>query len=276
MAEFGSTDEMVVIPYTYIWQSFSDKKREWIQEEHNKAGLDLADGGAENSLFIRNGNKMLKQINFKFDNSEDTILFLEEQFKENALTHPEAYIYGDAIGFGKPILQALRRKGWSNIRFFDGRNKAYDPRVYMNRNSEIWFTVRKLFEEGQIILKNEPVLIKQLSSRYFKLNQGAKYQLLSKVEQRSKGYPSPDRADACTYAFVDYKSTFVSDLTNRDVPYEQPEEVKPISEFTLKGSVLGNRETDYRRMYRVNGGVKDFGTLEDEIATYNKQQRIGS
>lgn len=272
LAEFGTTDEMVVIPYTYIWQSFTRQDIEYFPETYNTGGLDLSDGGDETVLVVRNGNKHLVTIPFKFDNTEDTIAFLKEKFKEWSLNHPEALVFGDYGGLGAPMLKALKRSGWSNIRYIDSRTKAMLPNVYLNRGTELFFHVRQLFERREIILKKDDLLVRQLSTRYYKINNRNIHQLLSKLESRSKGYPSPDRADAFNLCFWNYKSTKIEteEQTKENKPFEEKEEEKKtVGDFNLKNWAEGSQ-----RKWQANGGVKDFSSLESEIEEYNKNKRL--
>ncbi len=272
LAEFGTTDEMVVIPYTYVWQAVNSTARH-IREAYNTAGLDLADGGAETVLCIRNGNKLLKTVPFRFDNTPDTIQFLEEKFRENELVHKEALIYGDCTGAGKPVLDVLKSRGWSNIRYIDSRHKAVQPKVFRNRATELFFHVRKLLEHKELIVTKDDLLIRQLSSRYYKITTDNIHQLLSKQEQRSRGYPSPDRADAFNLAFWGYKSTYnykidYSDTNPAPVPVDKEEPIK--GDFSLKSWA----KTPKHRLNLVNKGQKDFSQLEKELARYRQQLAI--
>ncbi len=244
LAEFSSTDEMIVIPYTYIHRAVKSPPQ-WTQEQFNKAGLDLSDGGAETVLIIRNGNKHIKTIPFKFEDTQDTLDFLEEQFRENNLNHKEALIYADMCGMGKPMLDSLKRRGWSNIRYVDSRNSARQSKVYLNRGTELFFNVRLLLERTELIVQEDKVLMKQLSTRYYKINQKSIHQLLTKLEQRSRGYPSPDRADAFNLAFWDYKSTKAE--TYVDFTPSKPMELvttsKPVGDFSLKKWSSNDKES---------------------------------
>lgn len=267
-AEFGNTDEMVVIPYTYISQSFLRNDIQYYPESYNTGGLDLSDGGDETVLVVRNGNKHLATIPFKFDNTEDTITFLKEKFKEWKLDHKEALVFGDYGGLGAPMLKALKRSGWSNIRFIDSRTKAYQPKVYLNRGTELFFNVRKLFEKKEIILKKDDLLIRQLSTRYYKINANNIHQLLSKLESRSKGYPSPDRADAFNLCFWNYKSTKIETQEEIDEqrPWGKEEEVTVTGDLNVKSWAEGSQ-----KKWVANNGQKDFSALEGAVERYNKQ-----
>jgi len=239
LAQFTTTDEMVVIPYAFIMWGYKDapKKVEWIQEPFNKGGLDLSDGGAETCLVVRNGNRHLRTIPFKFQDTQDTIHFLEDKFGENALTHRDALVFSDCCGIGKPMLDQLKSRGWSNMRYVDSRHKSSDKKVYFNRGTELFFNIRLLLERKELIVEYDKLLCSQLSGRYYKLRDGTVRQLLTKLEQKSRGYPSPDRADAFNLAFWDYKTT----RTFKDyhesapsTPESMVEIVKPVSDFSLR------------------------------------------
>lgn len=269
LAEFGTTDEMVVIPHIYIRNCIKHPPIH-IPEEFNKAGLDLSDGGDETVLTIRNGNKHLKTIPFRFDNTEDTVKHLNGLFKEWDLVNPQAFIFADMGGLGKPILDRMKRQGWANIRYIDNRTTPSRPKTYKNRGAELYFNVRLLFERNELILIDEPILVRQLSTRYYKIIDGAKHQLLSKIESRSRGYPSPDRADSFVLAFTDYKSTYTESVITEE-PYkidEEPETSKLVGDFDL--NVWAYKET---KKYQPDA-IPESDDLREEISNYNKRKQL--
>ncbi len=276
LAEYGTTDEMVVIAYTYVWRSYnSPTKGGWKKESHNKAGLDLSDGGDETVLTIRNGNKRISTIPFRFDNTEDTVHFLDEKFRYYELNNPQSLIFGDAGGLGKPILDRLKRMGWNNIRYVLNQAKAYQFRVYKNRGAEMWFNFGKWIERHEIELRDadgkiDEKLVRQLSTRYYKITPGNIHQLLSKLESRSRGYPSPDRADSLVLAFCDFESPFVEVTAEHIIPFKALPEPKPISDFTLREYV--SRGTNYYD--RNPSRNQDLSMLKEDIEIMNKQRRL--
>jgi hypothetical protein len=267
LAEFGTTDEMVVIPYTYIWKAFSAVGHKGhIPEPYNTGGLDLSDGGDETCLTVRNGNKHIATIPFRFDNTEDTIEFLNQKFREYDLVAPEALVFADCGGLGKPMLDRLRRQGWSNIRYVDNRTKAYLPKVYKNRGAEVWFHTRKLFERGEIILQKKDKLIRQLSTRYYKVIDGRVHQLLSKIESRSRGFPSPDQADSFVLCFWNYRSQY-NETRDIFVPPFKVVEAQPIvGDFDVRTWAKGE---DSSQFPNPNRG-RDFSVYQKQIALINK------
>jgi len=277
LAEFGTTDEQVVIPYTYIWRAKNvAPKIGWLAEDHNTGGLDLAAGGDETVLAIRNGNKLLKVIPFKFDNTQDSVNFLEEKFREHGLVNPDARVWADAGGLGKPIIDLLRARGWVNIRYVINQSKPYDERVYINRGTEMWFWFGKLLERSEIwFAVDDERLIRQLSTRYYKITDKNKHQLESKLQARSKGHPSPDRADAVVLCFSNYKSKLedLSVVPEEERPFKLPDlpPNKPI--FTLK-EWSQKESNDPLAGFNMIRKPKDIKRLQALISEHNSKIKV--
>ena len=269
MAEFGTTDEMVVIPHTYSWRAIKAIKIGHLPEPFNTAGLDLSAGGDETVLSVRNGNKQIACIPFRFDNTQDTIAFLSQQFEKYELKHPSAKIFADAGGLGKPIIDSMRAMGWTNIRYVLNQAKAYDERVYYNRGAEMWFNFGKLLEHSEIWLLNDDKQKTQLSTRYYKITPGNIHQLESKLAARAKGHPSPDRADALVLSFCNYKSKLDEKVWEK--PFEkEKDQGPPVSEFTMKE--WANRGNKDSKSAQLNPSRhKNFSVYKAEIKRMNEQ-----
>ena len=266
MAEFGtSSEDLIVIPYTYIWKAVNQCKIGHIAENHNTGGLDLSAGGDETVFAIRNGNKLIKVIPFRFDNTQDTIRFLEEQFRKFNFQSIGAKIFADAGGLGKPIIDQLRERGWQNIRYVLNQSKAYDERVYINRGAEMWFNFGKLLQTSEVWLGvDDKKLLEQLSTRYYKITVNNKHQLESKLQARSKGHPSPDRADAVVLCFSNYKSKLEAGA-EPEKPFTIPEPEVPKSIFNERE--YAERETIDR--YTPFSKGKDFRVINALITRHN-------
>jgi hypothetical protein len=268
LAEFGSTEDMVVIPNNFVWQAMNGSKFGWKQKSWNDAGLDLSDGGDETVLAIRNGNRLTHVIPFKFDNTQDTIKYLDQKFREFHLNNPNSRINADCGGLGKPMLDQLRSMGWRNIQYIDNRNKPYEPRTYKNRAAELWFRFRKLLEQNELWLVDDYKLRKQLSTRFYSITPENKHQLESKIQARSKGHPSPDRADAVILAFWDYEGISTAPVV--DKPFEQPTVTKARSGFTLNEYAKREEKQVYTRT--PSAGF-NFSAIKELIAEHNNLHR---
>lgn len=268
LAEFGSTDEMVVIPYHHVWRAIFESKVEWYREDFNTAGLDLSAGGDETVLVVRNGNKVIGVYGFRFDDTTKTVDYLERLFKENSLNNPKSRIFGDAGGLGKPILDELKnRRKWHNIRYVLNNSAPNDGRAYYNRGAEYWFHVAKLFEMGEAIIPNDERLKRQLSTRYYKQSDGNKILLENKLQARAKGHPSPDRADAMVLAFCGYKSKLEDDRVAQAHELPMPAKVRPVISETGDLTMRGNAK-------RASEMVVD--KLDREIKYYDGKDSPGS
>lgn len=271
-AEFTSLGEKVVIPFNFVNQCKEGNDITWEKEAHNSAGLDLADGGDETVLIVRNGNKIINICPFRLDNSDDTYFRVDELLRENNLNNPESKIFADCGGIGKPTLDRLTRNGWLNIRYIDNRHAAYDKLAFHKRNTEMWWDVRKLMQRKGIIVPNDKKLIDQLCGRYYKFVDGVKRQLLSKPEQKAKGYKSPDRADGMVLAFCGYKSKYKEILPEDKHPFKIEAE-KPTSDFTVNDALKHKRESLTAWNTNPSKG-KDFSLLKEQIADYNNQRKL--
>jgi len=267
MAEFGSAEQQVVIPYEYVWKASNGSKFGHVASPQNDAGVDLSDGGDETVMVVRNGNKVIAMIPFKFTDTQDTVAFLNEKFKEYGLNNPSSRINADCGGLGKPMLDQLKRMGWVNIHYIDNRNTPHHPKTYKNRAAELWFEFRKLLEHNEIILLDDNKLKQQLCTRFYKITPENKHQLESKVEARSKGHPSPDRADATILAFWEYEGQAKPLIVEK--PFELPQN-KPLGEvhktFTLRRwSSLSDKGPVTKR---------DNAHLKDLLSEHNQQLKV--
>lgn len=287
LAEFGTTTEATVIPYEHVWKCMNKTSSRvgWLQEPVNIGGLDLSAGGDETCLSIRNGNKLLKVLAFKFTDTQKTVEYLVEQFKLNGLDKPNAYIYADAGGLGKPIIDQIRSKGWTNIRYVLNQAKAYNERVYLNRGAEMWFNFGKLLETGEVWLCQDDKMGKQLYTRYYKITETNKHKLESKLQARAAGRPSPDRADSVILCFSQYKSKLSQDDSAvkqeyKDIPDEDKSDTIP-APFDARewvkqdeGSYFGGREDavankDIRRLKQL------VAAINEEVKQKKEQELCG-
>ncbi len=157
------------------------------------AFVDFSAGGDETVLAVRRGNKIEIAAAFREPDTMKTIGRLIQIFVQQKLTADQ--ISGDAGGLGLPIIDRLTESGWAIQRVNNG-SPASKPEAYCNLAAECWFEARVKIEKGEVILPNDPELIAQLTSRRGWPDSKGRLQLESKADMRSRGLPSPDRADA--------------------------------------------------------------------------------
>ncbi len=210
-AEFTNSDADVVISREVLVACTKTcDKVHYFNQGKLRAGLDLSWslGGDECVLSIWKGNEEIALHTWKH---EDTTRSVDEIVKLVDLYHGKlAYddICVDDGGAGGGIIDMLNRLGYKMNRVLNN-TRAYDITRYGNMGTENWYNFKRFVEEGQIKFKLDEVTgamdsitFKQLSERYRRnqINTG-KIILEPKKEAKSKGHPSPDRADAMVLAW---------------------------------------------------------------------------
>jgi len=157
------------------------------------AFCDFAAGGDENVFAVRRGNRVQIIASWREPDTMKAVGRFIQLFREQDLK-PEQ-ISADEGGLGIVMCDRLAESGWPVNRVNNG-STADKPEAYANKGAEIWFEARVRIEKGGIILPNDPELIAQLTSRRGWPDSKGRLQLESKADMRSRGLPSPDRADA--------------------------------------------------------------------------------
>lgn len=183
-------------------------------------GVDVARFGDDKTLIApRIGNKLFPLQDYsKKDTMETTgnIIRTVEDFKRNNPQINRIIIKIDDDGLGAGVTDRLREVnrqdnlGYTIIPIKNG-SKAKDDERYYNKAAEMWDKIRELLDEnmskflqgepGIIELPNDPILIKQLSSRKYGIDSRGKIELEKKDVMKKRTGESPDRADAVIYAF---------------------------------------------------------------------------
>lgn len=194
-------------------------------------GVDVARFGDDKTIIApRIGNRVLPLQQYsKKDTMETTgnVIKTVEHLRKVHTQINKIVIKIDDDGLGGGVTDRLREVnrqkglGYTIIPIKNG-SKAKDSDHYYNKAAEMWDTLRELLEEnlskflqgepGHIELPNDDILIKQLSSRKYKIDSKGRIELESKDEMKRRIGESPDRADAVIYSFADNGYTDLSML----------------------------------------------------------------
>ena len=122
-------------------------------------------------------------------------------------------VYADAGGAGVVLNNDLREASGKLITVCGVNNGSApkDPEVYSLLNAEQWTEFSRELEKRKVILPNDGELIKQLSTRRRFYDEHNRIKLERKVSMRTRGQPSPDRADAIIGAWAAAKQCRNSD-----------------------------------------------------------------
>ena len=107
----------------------------------------------------------------------------------------------DEIGIGAGIIDRLKEQGYG-IRPVNTSRKARQPHLYANLRAEAYHHLAQLLQHHLITLPNDPQLIGQLAALRYTYDSSGRMLIEPKEKIRSRGLPSPDKADALMLAFL--------------------------------------------------------------------------
>jgi hypothetical protein len=156
------------------------------------AFCDWASGGDENCIAVADGNKA-ELIRCWRDT--DPIRACKDFISEfQRLRLIPAEIFGDGSGMGSVMIAYLAEMGWRIMAIHNG-SPAQDEDHYANRGSEMWFQASKQIVKKEIILPNDGILFRQLTSRRRDYDSKMRLRAEPKETMATRGLKSPDRAD---------------------------------------------------------------------------------
>lgn len=169
------------------------------QDGTRSAGLDFAAGGDENVYTLRNGNHEERVVKWRSKDTMATVGRFLTLIKADLLEGKDCW--ADSGGMGIVMCDALRDAGCSVNRVNNGEG-AFDGDKYLNRGTEMWIRYARMVETGKIIPPEDEDTRKQFTARNLKYSKRGPLTLETKDEMRTRGLPSPDRADSMVLAFM--------------------------------------------------------------------------
>jgi hypothetical protein len=107
----------------------------------------------------------------------------------------------DSVGIGAGVFDRLNEQGLP-VQEMQSGSSARDTERFANARAEWWWGLRRRFEEGDICIDDDDLLVSQLSDIRFKVNSRGQILIESKEEMKRRGQVSPDRADALMFCFA--------------------------------------------------------------------------
>jgi hypothetical protein len=206
LCNFFEQEETVAIPITLIEDCRS------VVPHHDPndigIGLDLAAGGDETTLYVREGAQLVFKHCFRENDTERTADIIDDKLSRLGLKSRNYEFNIDDGGIGKPIGDKLTRRGWSLVRR-NNQSPSFSKSEYLNLGAEMYFHTRRLFEHRFLAYPDDVLLIDQLSQRsYDETESQGKRTLESKKFVRARGGKSPDRADGFVLCYFSYRPDF--------------------------------------------------------------------
>jgi hypothetical protein len=173
-----------------------------VQSEPLIAGVDVSGGGtAWTVCMFRRGfdARAIKPITLTGEQTIANERQLVIDTLANALTeHPITAMFVDAA-FGSPIVDRLRRMGYTNVHEVNFGAKSSDAYTE-NARAAMWKSLKEWLPKGAIDQQDHRLAM-ELAAPGFHLSKKNKLVLESKQEMARRGVASPDRADALALTF---------------------------------------------------------------------------
>ena len=112
----------------------------------------------------------------------------------------------DEIGVGAGVVDRLKELNFPVVGINVAR-PARQRRLFANLRAEGYWRLYELFTQEAIAIPNDPELTAQLASLRHRYNSKSQFYMESKDEARTRGVPSPDKADALMLAYLGHNPT---------------------------------------------------------------------
>jgi len=213
--------ESFIVPFQSLMDSINNPPHAKISRHEYAAFCDFAQGGDENVLAVRSGNKLIALSAWHDTNAISIVGRFILEFRRNALRAEQ--IWGDSGGLGLPLCDMLRDAGWPINRFNFGA-KASDDDRFISRGAEIWHAFSQRIVKRELVLFNDPTLVSQLTSRKTTIDARGRLGIEKKDDMAARGVKSPDRADAVCGAFAHGVQNFAAYAQRVKDPWERLDE----------------------------------------------------
>jgi hypothetical protein len=161
-------------------------------------GIDVAGPGEDETVVcVRQDNRIIKIQSFKSKDPRGEVLKLCTEYRY----HVQA-INIDSIGIGYYMYQHLRDVYKGRVIPINVGSASANPEKFINLKAELYWDLRKKFEDGVISNLMDDKTIAQLASIRFDTNSRGKTLIESKKDARKRGVTSPDRAEALMLCFA--------------------------------------------------------------------------
>lgn len=178
-------------------------------------GWDIARLGSDETVGYLNRGGMVRRIYARHRQTTDVTT---GDIAAEVGPHTDRSSHVDSVGVGAGVYDALRAQG-HNVHGFEAGEKAIDPRRFVNRRAEAWWSLREAFEDGLVDLDpDDEDLAAQLQGPRWWRDPRGRVVLESKDAMQKRGVASPDRGDAVVMAFLRESATVVREPAGSAVP----------------------------------------------------------
>lgn len=161
--------------------------------------VDVARFGSDKSVILRRRGKTVEEI--KSFQGMDTMQLAGRVKAAIEEFHPD-HVFIDEVGVGAGVVDRLREQGLG-VKGINVARSARQSGPFANLRAEGYWRLRELFASGEIGLPRDNQLMGELAAVRYSYDSQGRILMESKDDMRSRGLPSPDRADALMLAFLE-------------------------------------------------------------------------
>ncbi len=199
MGEFPEQEENTLIRLTHLEAAASRDPVTVEGDDEVVLAVDVARFGSDRSVILRRRGFQVEEIRvFRNMDTVELAGWVVAAIKE---VKP-ARTYVDEVGVGAGLVDQLKKEGYQ-VHGVNVARAARQKRVFGNLRAEGFWRLRELLARGLISIPYDNQLISELSSLRFRYDENGRVFIESKDQMRSRGLPSPDKADALMLAFLE-------------------------------------------------------------------------
>ena len=196
LGEFAESGEDSLIPLKWIEDAV---ERSLEPQGRKELGVDVARFGSDKTaMVLRQGPKVL---DIKVTGKEDTMQTTGRVVGMIKQYNPES-VKVDSVGIGAGVVDRLLEQGYNQVVGVNVGERARNTEEFVNLRAEIYWGLRKRFEDGDIDIPDNEELIGQLANIRYNFNSRDQKIIEPKEKMKKRGLKSPDIADALALAFM--------------------------------------------------------------------------
>jgi hypothetical protein len=168
------------------------------------AGLEFSSGGDEQPIMILDGDRVVYEKIWREDDTDKLAQSFLVDLKRFGVDPRNAI--ADNGGIGYAVIDNMEARGYRGIVRYMNNQNPINQHEYADRITEDHYRFKELLRiHPNIQLPDDPVLLKQMRQRRFRIDDHNRVKLEEKRNHRKRTLESPDRLDTLIMMFSDWK-----------------------------------------------------------------------
>ncbi len=204
LGEFPDQEEDTLIPLSWIEAAIRARTGSTSgldaanSSEPVGIAVDVACFGSDKSVILKRRGMSVEEV--QTFRGLDTMKLVGRLVDAIEAWQPQEVVV-DEVGIGAGVVDRLREQG-HKVQGINVGRQAKDPSHYVNLRAEGYWNLRQLFMDSALEIPADNELVGQLAALRYSFNSLGQVIVESKDDMRSRGVPSPDKADALMMCFL--------------------------------------------------------------------------